>query len=192
MDSPEAAIIQALGRAPDHPTDAAIYACLAPGPYSALVRGIGGATGIGIVEVIDADEGSPYLANISTRSRVGTGNMVSIAGFAVRGVVSKQVLVRGRGPTVGVPAGTQRLANPRLRLVDSSNNTIEINDDWQDAANADAINASGRAPTNPLESAILVTLPPGNYTAILTGVGGATGVGIIEVLDRSGGSVESP
>jgi hypothetical protein len=93
---------------------------------------------------------------------------------------------------VGVPAGTQRLANPRLRLVDSSNNTIEINDDWQDAANADAINASGRAPTNPLESAILVTLPPGNYTAILTGVGGATGVGIIEVLDRSGGSVESP
>jgi hypothetical protein len=95
------------------------------------------------------------------------------------------VVVRARGPSL-VPFGiTNALANPTLQLVRSSDQvTLETNDDWGSAANAAAITASGFAPSHPLESAILVTLPPGAYTAIVTGAGGTTGVGIVEVFQQ--------
>lgn len=188
VESPEAATIQNLGLDPPFDNEAAIYACLPPGPYTALVRGQGGSTGIGIVEVFDADQGTPYLENISTRAPVDAGAKVAIGGFIISGDQPKDILIRGRGPSVGVPEGVQRLANPQVRLADAQGDTIISNGDWQNAANAAEISATGLAPPDPSEAAVLVSLDPGLYTAIVSG-GGTTGVGIVEVFDLSGGVV---
>jgi len=189
QDHPTAAIVEALGRAPGAASDAALFICLAPGPYTALLRGSPGTgRGIGIVEVIDVDQGTPFLANISTRAKVGNVNKIVIAGFVIEGNQSKTVLIRGRGPSVTV--GSTRLADPKLTLK-SGSTTLVTNDNWKDAANADDIAATGKAPSNDLESAILTTLTPGAYTVWLQAVGGQLGIGIIEVLDQSGGSIEN-
>ena len=123
------------------------------------------------------------LANISTRGEVLTGNDVMIGGFVVQGTGPQTVVVRARGPSL-VPFGiTNALANPTLQLVRSSDQSVlATNDDWQSAANAADITASGFAPSDSHESAILMTLQPGAYTAIVSGAGGATGVGIVEVF----------
>ena len=106
-----------------------------------------------------------------------------IGGFVVQGAGPQTVVVRARGPSL-IPFGiSNALSNPTLRLVRSSDQvTLATNDDWGSAVNAAAIGASGFAPSNSLDSAILITLQPGAYTAIVTGVGGSTGVGIVEVF----------
>jgi hypothetical protein len=180
-------IIEDLGLAPADLREAAIYYCLDEGPYTALLRGVNGGTGLGIVEVFDADDGSSILKNISTRARVGTGPLVTIAGFIIEGNAPRRILIRGRGPTVGVPDGVSRLNNPVLRLYqllpDNSNVLLEENDNWPLAANAEEIEDSGQAPGDSFESAILLMLDPGVYTGILDGKFGSTGSGIIEVID---------
>jgi len=186
----DASIIQAFGAAPANSKEAAIYKCLNPGAYTALLSGKNSTTGVGIVEVLDVDSGMPYLANISTRSRVGTGNLVTIAGFIISGDAPKRVLIRGRGPTVGVPTGVKRLSDPRLQLFaqfsNGSSMRVLVNDNWSQAENATEISDSGKAPPDSQESAILMILDPGAYTAILDGVSGESGVGIVEVFDLSG------
>jgi len=125
---------------------------------------------------------APRLANISTRMQVLTGNDVLIGGFIIGGNAPKTVVVRARGPSL-VPLGVPNaLANPLLQLF-SGASQIASNDNWTTASNAVLLNASGFAPPNPLESAIYTTLTPGAYTAIVTGSGGGTGVGIIEVFE---------
>ena len=178
-----AAGISASGFAPSNPLESAILMTLAPGAYTAIVRGSGGGTGVGIVEVFEVDALTAPLVNISTRGQVLTGNDVMIGGFVIQGAGPQTVVVRARGPSL-IPFGiTNALANPRLQLVRSSDQvTVATNDDWALALDAAAIAASGFAPSNPLEAAILVTLNPGAYTAIVTGVGNSTGVGIIEVF----------
>lgn len=178
-------IITDLGIAPDDLMDAAIYKCLDPGAYTALLKGYLNTTGVGILEVYDVDEGMPYLSNISTRARVGTAHLVTIAGLIITGNTPKQVLIRGRGPSVGVPDGVSRLTDPTLTLK-SGQTTIAVNNNWQAASNATEISATGRAPGDPLDSAILIELQPGAYTAILQGVGGASGAGIVEIIDLTG------
>jgi hypothetical protein len=123
------------------------------------------------------------LGNISTRAQVLGGNDVLIGGFVIAGGASKTVVVRARGPSL-VPFGiAYALANPQLQLVRSSDQaTVAFNDDWPGAPNAATIAASGFAPSSASEAAILITLPPGAYTAIVTGASGGTGVGIIEVF----------
>jgi hypothetical protein len=136
--------------------------------------------------------------NISSRLQVGTADQVMIAGFIIQGSAPKQVLIRAAGPSLtqfGVP---NALANPRLELHDTTN-TIGTNNDWQTtqiggvitADQVAAIQSSGLAPGDPLESAIIATLPPGSYTATVQGVSAGTGVGIVEVydLDLTGGSI---
>lgn len=181
-------ILTDLDLAPASPLDAAIHVCIPPGPYTAILATSGGLgnIGVGIVEVYDADNGTPYLGNISTRAPVDAGDLRAIGGFIVEGELPKQVLILARGPTVGVPEET-RLPNPRVRLFDSGGE-IAVNDDWGDASNVAEITATGLAPTDPNESAILMTLDPGPYTAIVNGVGG-TGIGIVEVYDLSGGVI---
>jgi hypothetical protein len=120
--------------------------------------------------------------NISTRGRVQTGNDVMIGGFVITGTGPQQVAIVATGPSLGAFGIANPLANPRLTLVRSSDQaTLATNDNWQQASNASAIQASGFAPKNSLESAILVTLPPGAYTAIVEGVGGGTGVAVVGV-----------
>ncbi|MBK7660385.1 MAG: hypothetical protein IPJ28_15205 [Betaproteobacteria bacterium] len=178
-----AAAIAGSGFAPSNALESAILATLSPGPYTAVVSGVSGTTGVGIVEVFEVDRPEAPLANISTRGQVLTEGDVMIGGFVIQGDAPQTVVVRARGPSL-VPFGiANALQDPVLQLF-SGATPIAVNDNWLAAANAASIQASGFAPSNANESAILITLPPGAYTAIVTGAGGTTGVGIVEVFSR--------
>jgi hypothetical protein len=111
-----------------------------------------------------------------------TGNDVMIGGFVVAGSAPKQVAIVGTGPSLSAFGIANPLADPTLTLVRSSDQAVlASNDNWQSASNAAALANAGFAPSNAAEAAILVTLDPGAYTAILSGVGGGTGVGVIGV-----------
>jgi hypothetical protein len=164
------------------------------------------ADGQGIGTIVDDDSGSPdvRLGNISTRSRVLTGDNVMIGGFIIDGLTPLRLLVRSRGPSMGGAPFFVRgtLANPLLRLY-SGQTVIAQNDNWQDAPNCSGFpcegaaqitstgfdrcqpnpGQGGKAPNCNLESAVLITLPPGAYTAIVTGADGGTGVGLVEVFE---------
>jgi hypothetical protein len=120
------------------------------------------------------------LANISTRAVVGTGANVVIGGFIVTGTDAKKVIVRGIGPSLPFPG---KLLDPALELRDGAGNLIASNNNWSQSANSAAIAESGVAPANASESAILVTLEPGSYTVILSGVNQTSGTGVVEVYD---------
>lgn len=128
-------------------------------------------------------DGPTRLANISTRAVVGTGANVLIGGFIVTGTESKKVIVRGIGPSLPMPG---KMLNPMLELHDPSGAVIATNDDWGQNENSAEIFDSGVAPTNPSESAILMDLAPGSYTAVLTGVNQTTGTAVVEVYDLDG------
>jgi len=140
------------------------------------------------------------LSNISTRGFVQTGDNVLIAGFIIQGTFPKSVIIRALGPELtpyGVP---DALANPTLELHDGGGLLIASNDNWGRTIIGgiitqnqvlDIIN-SGYAPSNGLESAIIADLPPGNYTAIVSGVDNMTGVALVEVYDLSPSSSPSP
>jgi len=178
-----AAEIAATGIGPTDALESAILVTLDPGPYTAIVYGTGGATGIGIVEVFEVDKPEVPLVNIATRAPVLTGDSVLIGGFVIQGDGPKTVLVTARGPSLAAQGVPGVLANPALTLY-AGQTVIATNDDWGTNANAAAIQATGVAPADPLESALLLTLNPGAYTAIVTGAGGATGIGIVEIFAR--------
>ena len=173
--------IQSTGLAPANDLESGIMQILQPGNYTAILSGKNGTTGVGLVELYDISPGtSAELTNVSTRGFVGTGEDVLIAGFISNG--STQVVVRGLGPTLaqpqfGVPGA---LADPVVTLVDGNGNVIQTNDNWKNTQQA-AIQATGFAPPNDLEAAILAPVAAGNYTAILSGNNGGTGIGLIEV-----------
>jgi N-acetylneuraminic acid mutarotase len=177
------AAIQATGMAPTDALEAAIMVNLSPGPYTAIVTGNGGSTGIAIVEVLEIDSLASPLVNIATRGLVQTGDSVMIAGFIINGSTPQTVLIRARGPSMAAQGVPGLLADPFLQLY-SGSTVIASNDNWGAASNASAIQATGLQPTDSRESAILITLNPGPYTAILSGAGGTTGVAIVEVLAR--------
>ena len=179
--------IQATGLAPTNDLEAAIDATLAPGNYTAIVRGNGTGRGVALVEVYDVETGAnSKLANLSTRALVGTANNVVIAGFILGNNQGEdRVVVRGLGPSLtafGVPGALQ---DPTLELRDQNGALLRSNNDWaDDSAQAAEITGAGLAPTDSRESAIAATLPPGLYTAILAGRNDTTGVGLVEVYDR--------
>jgi len=186
-DPAQAALILASGLSPTNNLESAIDATLNPGAYTGVVRGNGGTSGIGLVEVYDLSQAVlAKLANISTRALVGTGNDLVIAGFILgNNSGNTRIVLRGIGGSLtpfGVP---NALANPTLELRNSSGALLASNDDWQsDPAQAAELTNAGLAPTNAQESGIALTLGPGQYTALLAGQGNTTGVGIIEVYDR--------
>jgi len=172
--------IQATGLAPSFDVESAILITLQPGNYTAILSGNNGTTGVGLVEVYDIATGAvAELINVSTRGFVGTDEAVMIGGFITSGG-STQVVVRGLGPTLTQFGVSGALADPVLTLVDGNGNVVQTNNNWQDTQQA-AIEATGFAPPNDLEAAILVTVPAGNHTAILSGNGGGTGIGLVEV-----------
>jgi len=128
------------------------------------------------------------FANISTRLKVGTADNVLIGGFIVSGTAPKRIVMRSLGPSIPLSGA---LANPRLELHNAAGQLVMANDNWKDAPNKDEINDSALAPSNDLESAILTTVTPGNYTAVVTGVGGSTGISLVEVYDLEAGSDSS-
>jgi hypothetical protein len=176
--------IQSTGLAPPNDLESAILQILQPGNYTAILSGKNGTTGVGLVEVYDTSTGaSAELTNVSTRGFVGTGDNVLIAGFiASGGNGSTQVVVRGLGPTLAQPqfGVSGALADPVVTLVDGNGNVVQTNDNWKNTQAA-AIQATGKAPPNDLEAAILAPVAAGNYTAILSGNNGGTGIGLVEV-----------
>jgi streptogramin lyase len=168
------------GFAPGNANESAILATLNPGAYTAIVGGVGNTTGVALVEVYEMDQPTTPLVGISTRGLVQTGDNVMIGGFIIQGDGPQTVVIRARGPSLGV-AGA--LADPTMTIVPAGGGALLVNDDWETDPRAPELAASGYAPGNPKESAILVTLNPGAYTAIVSGVGGTTGVAIVEVYD---------
>jgi len=146
------------------------------------VQGVGGGPGVSVAAVYEVSAPDLPLVNISTRGRVGGPGDEMIGGFVIQGTGPQQVAIVATGPSLAAFGIASPLANPTLTLVRSSDQaTIATNDNWGTASNAAALTTAGFAPTNPLESAILTTLQPGAYTAIVSGVGGGTGVAVIGV-----------
>jgi hypothetical protein len=181
--SAQANEITASGHAPSDPHESAIIATLLPGSYTAIIRGVNNTTGIASIEAYDIDSTSTRLINISARGQVGINDQVLIGGFIVNGSQSKNVIVRAIGPSLANAGISGALADPTLELHDSNGNTLSTNDDWQSSSQASQISASGFAPSDPKESAIIATLASGAYTAIIRGVNNSTGIGMVEVFD---------
>jgi hypothetical protein len=181
--------VEATTIPPTNDLESAIVMTLSPGAYTAILAGKNGGTGVGLVEVYDLAQGTnSKLANISTRGFVDTGNNVMIGGLIVGGGGgggTAKVIVRALGPSVPV-AGA--LGDPTLEIHDGSGTTIGSNDNWkindqtQQSQEAD-IRATTIPPPNDLESALVATLNPGNYTAIVRGKNNTTGVGLVEVYN---------
>ncbi|HYJ03789.1 MAG TPA: SBBP repeat-containing protein [Chthoniobacterales bacterium] len=183
--------IKASGIPPTDNLESAIDITLAPGNYTGIIRGNGGTTGIGLIEVYDLDSSAASkLSNISTRGFVGStpGDSI-IAGFILgNGDGADRIVIRGLGPSLASSGVPNTLQNPTLELHDGDGALLYTNNDWQDDPDnaAEVINAN-LAPSNDLEAAIAATLPPGVYTAILAGLQNTTGNGLIEIYDRGAG-----
>jgi hypothetical protein len=180
----EQAVIDS-GVQPADDREAAIVAAFEPGNYTAVVRGNNGTIGVALVELFDLGTASidtssnAKLANISTRGLVQTGDNVMIGGFIISQVQSK-VIVRAIGPSLSKAGVTGALADTVLELHGANGQVVASNDDWQ-TNQAQTIKDTGVPPTDPHESAIVATLNPGNYTAVVRGKNGATGVALAEI-----------
>lgn len=177
---PNEAAVQQTKLAPTDDRESAIVKTLAPGAYTAVAHGKNNASGVALVEVYDLQHSaSSKLANISTRGFVGTGGNVMIGGTIVIGPDPARVLFRAIGPTLATAGITNALANPQLDLFDRNGARIGSNDDWKSTQQT-AITAIGLAPGADHESAVIADLPPGGYTAVVSGVGGTAGVALVE------------
>lgn len=171
---------------PSNSRESALLQTLNAGNYTAIVQAFnnsdGDQTGTALVELFDLHTTGGRAGNIATRGQVLNGDDVMIAGFIVGGNASKEVVIRGIGPSL-VGAGLSGvLANPSIELHDSTGAILASNDDWQSDPNSAHVQQVGLAPTQPAESALDRTLNPGAYTVILRGVN-STGIGLIEVYD---------
>jgi hypothetical protein len=172
--------IEQSGLVPDDGREAALSIELAPGNYTAVLRDVNGGSGIGLIEVYDLDSVSDSrLLNLSARAYVGSGDHVLIGGLIVR-TVSQRLLLRALGPELAARGVADELADPALELHDSSGAILAANDNWKDAANRSEIAATGLAPTDDREAAILATPQPSSYTAIVRGANGAVGIALLE------------
>lgn len=184
--APEAADISATGAAPTNNLESAMIRTLDPGKnYTAILKGTGGATGIGLVEVFDLEVNSgPDLANISTRGNVFADPNLMIAGLIVQGVNQQTIVARGIGPSLTAVGVTGALADPTLEIRNTQGALLIANDNWKDDPNqATALQQNNIAPTRDEESAIIVNVPFGTYTALLRGKNGSTGVGLVEIYN---------
>jgi len=178
--------IQNSGLAPSDERESAMIVTLAPGAYTAILQGANHGTGVGLIEVYDLDpDGGSHLANLSTRGFVQTGSNVMIGGTILGGSGSRdpvRIMLRAVGPSLQSLGISTPLPNPMLELHNGDGTLIETNDDWKDSQRAE-IEATGLAPSNDLESAIISVLPVGNYTAVVADKNGNTGVGVIEAFN---------
>ena len=188
--SSDAETISSYRRDPPNSIESALLVTLNPGSYTAVVKSFSNAqqpatTGVALFEVYDLRTSGSRLANVSTRGQVGTGANILIGGLIVGGSTPKPVVIRALGPTLTQFGVTGVLADPFLQLRDANGNLVEANNDWQQSPEAAIISADGKAPSNTKESAMARTLSPGNYTALVRGVGGTTGTALVEVYDEN-------
>ena len=162
--------------------------------YTALIGpNVGEADGIVLAEAFDADEdrlnSDVRLFNIATRAEVGVGDDVLIAGFWVVGGEKANLLVRAIGPGLAKDGVQNAISDIELRVVDGAGNTVGASDDWGDSLYRDSlvremIGAGAIVPDEgSKDAATIVTLDPGGYSVVVSGVGGETGVGLVEVFE---------
>ncbi|MGI8891725.1 MAG: Kelch repeat-containing protein [Chthoniobacterales bacterium] len=164
------------GLEPPNAKESALVRTLQPGLYTAILRGVNSTTGIGLIEVYDLDPlANSQLGNLSTRGFVSTGSDVLIGGLIIQGDLDTSVLIRAIGPSLPI---TGALQDPTLELYDEDGNLLRTNDNW--ITNQKAILATNLAPTDDAESAIVTSLGPGLYTAIVRGVNDTTGLALVE------------
>jgi hypothetical protein len=183
--------IEATTIPPSNDLESAILATLNPGAYTAILAGKNNGTGIGLVELYDLAQGAKArLANISTRGFVDTGDNVMIGGFIVggtQGIAPATVIARAIGPSLAAFGIQNALPDPTLELHDSNGATIATNDNWKLRADGSSqqaeIEATTIPPSNDLESALVRTVAPGNYTAVVRGKDSTTGIGLIEIYN---------
>jgi hypothetical protein len=181
--SSQEAEIRESGIEPRHDKEAAVLIRLEPNDYTAVIRGVGGTSGIGLIEIYDIESSeTARLANISTRGVVDGGDNILIGGFILEGGAAQKLLVRVIGPDLssrGVPGALQ---DPVVELRDSNGALLMRNDNWKQNQQTE-IEATGIPPTVDTESALLMTLGSGNYTALVSGKDDTTGVALIEVYN---------
>jgi arylsulfate sulfotransferase len=181
---PGSAFIEQYGLAPGNPAESAtLQTNLAPGAYTIVVTGKNITQGTALAEVYElyGPGLDSKLGNVSGRGFVDTGDDVLIGGFIVGDVGSGTVVVRALGPSLASFGVSQPLSDPILTIYDSKGSIIATNDNWQDGNNAIDVTHNGLAPPNALESAIVLRLPAGAYTAIIRGANSATGNALVEV-----------
>ena len=173
--------------------DAVVLITLTPGAYTAQVSGVAGTTGVALIELYDRDSASPFspekVMNVATRGVVSSGQGALIAGFVINGTVSKKLLIRAVGPGLTTLGVTGALADPILRVIRSDNVVVRENDNWEsgnDAALiADASSKTGAfaLASGSKDAVLLFNVPPGTYTALVTGANGTGGVALVEVYE---------
>jgi len=168
------------GFEPSNPAEAVVVASLAPGSYTAVLRSADGTQGNALCELYDLAPGNSTVRNISTRGEVGTGDDVMIGGFIIGGTTPTKIMVRAIGPSLAAFGVSGVLSDPVLELHDKDGSLIYQNDNWR-AEQAQQIIDSTLAPSDESESAIIATLAPGAYTAIVHDAGTAQGVALVEV-----------
>src|SRR5436190_14126419 len=157
-----------------------------PGTYTLMLSANDGVHTVAYDALVVHVTGRASMGNISTRMDVRTGQNVSIGGFIIAGNVPKNVIVRAIGPSLASLGLQGALADPTLELRDSSGNVLVTNDNWKDTQEQ-AIRDTMLAPSNDLESAIVTSLAPGAYTAVMSGKNNTTGIGLVEVYDLQHG-----
>jgi len=184
QSDPNHFVVESNGLAPANSLESAIAQTLAPGAYTVIVSGKDATPGIGLVELYDVSPlSNSKLVNMSARGSVGTVDNVLISGFIVGEVESATVVVRALGPSLASFGVSGVLSDPVLTIYDSKGSAIATNDNWHDANNATDIQRNGLAPPNAIDSAIMLHLPAGSYTAIVRGANAATGNALVEVYD---------
>jgi hypothetical protein len=171
--------------------DSALLATLAPGGYTTVITDAADGVGNGLVEIYDLAAADPALrfANLSSRAFVGSGDATLIAGMTITGSAAKPILVRAIGPTLSAFGLAGALARPRLTLFTGSGAVAAQNANWTATASAlEIARVSAQVGAFPLrtgsgDSALLLDLAPGNYTAQVTGEGGTTGIALVEVYE---------
>jgi len=182
QSDPNHFILEANGLAPANLLESATVQTFAPGAYTVIVTGKDPTPGIGLIELYDlSPQSNSTLVNMSTRGAVGTLDNVLISGFIVGEVEGATVIVRALGPSLTSFGVSGVLSDPVLTIYDSTGAAIASNDNWQDDDNAILVQKNGLAPPNPSESALVLHLPAGAYTAIVSGANGGTGIGLAEV-----------
>ena len=167
---------------PANSSESLLTAILPAGSYTAILQGAGNDTGIALVEAYDLTPANSTVTNISTRGDIVTPNDVLIGGFMVGGTDPTSVIVRALGPSLGALGVPTPLPDPYLELHDSNGALLDANDNWRDTQEQQII-ATTIPPTNNLESAIVETLSPGSYTAVVRDANFKTGIALVEVYD---------
>lgn len=176
----QAAEIQGSKLAPSNDLESAIIASLAPGSYTAVVRGAGNSVGTGVVDAFDLSAASSArLANISTRGLIQPGDKLMIAGFIIQNG-SARAVITAVGPSLAAFGITNALPDTTLQLRDQNGVIVRENDDWMSDQKAE-LESTGLQPSNKLEAALVQTIPPGQYTAQVRGKPESTGIGVVQV-----------